>query len=83
VLYHYQAHTTSIPIRYKFLSHLAFVSEPVTQDEEDKILFELGNVKGFIDVKEKKLEIEDRLRNKLANNKDMQDIASKLAEIIK
>jgi hypothetical protein len=43
----------------------------------------LGNVKGFIDVKEKKLEIEDRLRNKLANNKDMQDIASKLAEIIK
>ena len=67
----------------KFLSHLAFVSETVTQDEEDKILSELGNVKGFIDVKEKKLEIEDRLRNKLANNKDMQDIALKLAEIIK
>lgn len=37
----------------KFLSNLAFVSETVTRDEEDKILSELDNVKGFIDVREK------------------------------
>jgi hypothetical protein len=48
----------------------------------EKILIELGNVNGFIDVKEKKLEIEDRLRNKLANDKKMQAIASKLVEIM-
>jgi hypothetical protein len=60
----------------------ASVSEPVTQDEVDKILTELGNVNSFLDVKEKKLEIEDRLRNKLANDKDMQAIASKLVELM-
>ena len=54
----------------------------IVSDESDKIREELREVPGFIDVKEKQDEIEERLRKKLTNNPDYEDFANKLNELV-
>ena len=51
-------------------------------DESDNIKEELSGILGFIDIKEKLKEIQERLRKKLAANPYYEDFANKLNELV-
>lgn len=56
--------------------------ESIISGESEKIKNELGDVSGFIDVKEKLKEIKERLRKVLADNPNYEDFAKKLNELV-
>ena len=51
----------------------------ILSPESEKIRNELSSVAGFVDVKEKNEEIQERLRRKLSKNPDYIDFGSKIA----
>jgi hypothetical protein len=51
-------------------------------DESNNIKEELCEIPGFIDVKEKLKEIQERLRKVLTDNPDYEDFANKLSELV-
>lgn len=54
----------------------------ILSPESGKIRNELSNVAGFVDVKEKNEEIQERLRRKLSKNPDYIDFAAKLHDLV-
>lgn len=54
----------------------------IVSDESDKIKEELREIPGFVEVKKKRDEIEERLRKVLTGNPDYEDFANKLAELV-
>lgn len=55
----------------------------IIQSEIDKIEKELSDVSGFIDVKEKLVEIKARVGNVLVNNPHYEDFAKKLDDLVR
>ena len=67
----------------KFLDYLEEVAQSATDEEQKLIDSELESVEGFIEnVEDKREEIISRLKDVLANDADMQEISSKLYEMI-
>ena len=56
--------------------------EDIISVKSDSIKKELGDVTGFVNVKEKLEEIKARLRKVLADNPDYEDFTSKLVELV-
>jgi hypothetical protein len=54
----------------------------IVSDESDKIKEELREIPGFVEVKKKRDQIEERLRKVLTGNPDYEDFANKLAELV-
>jgi hypothetical protein len=55
----------------------------ITKPEVDKIIAELKDIVGFIDVKEKRKGIKQKLVKKLSDNADYKDFADKLTQLVK
>jgi hypothetical protein len=64
------------------LTRIKQVADAATVDTETKIENELQQVKGFLDVKEKKKEVANRLNKALTENKHMKVIITKFEELM-
>jgi hypothetical protein len=69
-------HEESIDMINKQVQH-------IVSNECDKIKEELRGIQGFIDVKEKLIQIKERLRKELAADPYYEDFANKLNELVK
>jgi hypothetical protein len=66
-----------------FETYISSFAQDLITNEQLKIGAELKDVKGFIDVQEKKIEIDKRLGKPIENNEHLKDIALKIEEMVK
>jgi hypothetical protein len=66
-----------------FESYIGNYIDSLTANERKKIESELKDIEGFIDVKEKRQEIDKRLGKQIENDKHLMDISSKIEEMAK
>jgi molecular chaperone DnaK (HSP70) len=64
-------------------AYIKSCAESLTSREKEKIKAELKDVEGFIDVEEKREEIDKRLGKLLEDDEHLKDIASKVDEMVK
>ena len=66
-----------------FETYISSFAQDLITNERLKIGAELKDVKGFIDVEEKKIEIDKRLGKPIESNEHLKDIAFKIEEMVK
>ena len=64
------------------LTRIKQIADAATEDTETEIKTELEQVKGFLDVQEKKKEVANRLNKALTENKHMKVIITKFEELM-